>query len=250
MSKLLLMLLCSASLLIPRLASANIVFNGGFELGDVTGWILSGNPVPGNVDGSSPHSGNFAANLFAATNPGFIEQVLATTPGTVYKLTYFLESDGQTPNRFLTQVNGASLFDQTDIPVQPYTLHSSSFTATGASTDLKFGFRNDPGMLRLDDIAVDAIPEPSVIGFLIVLALLIFATRTAPAMRIAKHYVPRPAMNKRIGRVMLSLVCLPLAVAASLAQATTPTSRPNILFIIMDDVGIDQMRSFGYGGVT
>src|SRR5207249_9654767 len=27
-------------------------------------------------------------------------------------------------------------------------------------------------------------------------------------------------------------------------------SRPNILFIIMDDVGIDQMQIFGYGGAT
>src|SRR5262245_18487289 len=26
--------------------------------------------------------------------------------------------------------------------------------------------------------------------------------------------------------------------------------RPNILFIIMDDVGIDQLRPFGYGGLT
>src|SRR5690349_11087740 len=27
-------------------------------------------------------------------------------------------------------------------------------------------------------------------------------------------------------------------------------SRPNILFIVLDDVGIDQMRIFGYGGLT
>ena len=32
-------------------------------------------------------------------------------------------------------------------------------------------------------------------------------------------------------------------------QAATKTL-PNILFIIMDDVGIDQMASFGYGGKT
>ncbi|HKN88000.1 MAG TPA: sulfatase-like hydrolase/transferase [Nitrospiraceae bacterium] len=32
--------------------------------------------------------------------------------------------------------------------------------------------------------------------------------------------------------------------------AGTPGSPPNILFIIMDDVGIDQMKLFGYGGVT
>ena len=29
-----------------------------------------------------------------------------------------------------------------------------------------------------------------------------------------------------------------------------PSSRPNILFVIMDDVGIDQMQVFGYGGET
>lgn len=31
---------------------------------------------------------------------------------------------------------------------------------------------------------------------------------------------------------------------------TGKPSRPNILFIIMDDVGIDQMKVFGYGGAT
>lgn len=35
------------------------------------------------------------------------------------------------------------------------------------------------------------------------------------------------------------------------APTPTPTVKPpNILFVIMDDVGIDQMTSFGYGGVT
>jgi len=33
------------------------------------------------------------------------------------------------------------------------------------------------------------------------------------------------------------------------AESGKPT-RPNILFIIMDDVGIDQMQIFGYGGAT
>jgi arylsulfatase A-like enzyme len=56
-----------------------------------------------------------------------------------------------------------------------------------------------------------------------------------------------------------SLICLPLLAAlfgligimanSPLAQAATK-STPNILFIIMDDVGIDHMKSFGYGGQT
>jgi arylsulfatase A-like enzyme len=34
------------------------------------------------------------------------------------------------------------------------------------------------------------------------------------------------------------------------SDAPVPAARPNILFVIMDDVGIDQMKSFGYGGLT
>jgi hypothetical protein len=37
---------------------------------------------------------------------------------------------------------------------------------------------------------------------------------------------------------------------APVSQAAPVQKRPNILFIIMDDVGIDQMRIFGYGGAT
>lgn len=36
--------------------------------------------------------------------------------------------------------------------------------------------------------------------------------------------------------------------AAPMRNAAPAQDRPNILFIIMDDVGIDQLRSFGYGG--
>lgn len=33
-------------------------------------------------------------------------------------------------------------------------------------------------------------------------------------------------------------------------SSSAPPPKPNILFVIMDDVGIDQMKSFGYGGAT
>jgi len=36
----------------------------------------------------------------------------------------------------------------------------------------------------------------------------------------------------------------------STAMAQPSTAPPNILFIIMDDVGIDQLQTFGYGGAT
>jgi len=159
------------ALVIPSLASADLVFNGGFETGDFTGWIFSGNPIPGTVDTASPHSGLYAADLIAAGSPGFMEQFLSTTPGVTYNLTYFLDVSADStggPVEFMTQVSGVTVFDQTNIPPQSYTRYSFLFLATGTATDLKFGFRNDPGTLFLDDISVAPIPEPSSLwlGFL------------------------------------------------------------------------------------
>ncbi len=160
MIKLLLIFGCAGALVLPAAASSNLVFNGGFESGDFTGWILSGNPIPGVVDTSSPHSGTYAANLFAAGSPGYMEQMLSTTPGATYQLTYFLESDGRVPNLFSAQIAGATLFSATDIPSQSYTEYLFSFRAASNSTDLKLGFRDDPSSLHLDDVAVTATPEP------------------------------------------------------------------------------------------
>ncbi len=56
-------------------------------------------------------------------------------------------------------------------------------------------------------------------------------------------------------RLLPSIVCFLLALATSLSGCDSSSdsrpakSPPNILFIIMDDVGIDQMTVFGYGGL-
>ena len=182
------MMYAFAAFLVPNIASADLVFNGGFETGDFTGWILSGNPIPGTVDNLNPHSGLFAADLIAAGSPSFMDQFLATTPGVTYNLTYFLdvsfsfasppEAANGAPVEFVTQVNGITLFDQTDIPPQPYMRYSFPFLATGTSTDLKFGFRNDAGAFFLDDISVAAAPEPGSLWLgLLVTAFAIIAMR-------------------------------------------------------------------------
>lgn len=47
--------------------------------------------------------------------------------------------------------------------------------------------------------------------------------------------------------VVLGFVLLLGDLAGAAAQSNLP-QKPNIIFVILDDVGIDQMRSFGYGG--
>jgi len=56
---------------------------------------------------------------------------------------------------------------------------------------------------------------------------------------------------KKINKPLFLLLAYSLALCIAPAiQARTNQPTPNILFIIMDDVGIDQMTSFGYGGKT
>jgi hypothetical protein len=188
MTRLRLVLSCAvAAFVLPNIASADLVFNGGFESGDFTGWILSGNPIPGIVDMANPHSGQFAADLTALDSQSFMEQFLATTPGAMYDLTYFLDVSkpftSGTVVEFLAQVNGVTVFDQTNIPPQPYTRYSFPFIATGISTDLKFGFRYDAEAFFLDDISVNAVPEPSSLwlGLVVTAFVVVVVRRQLPA---------------------------------------------------------------------
>ena len=59
----------------------------------------------------------------------------------------------------------------------------------------------------------------------------------------------------RMGRMRWTVaIALSLAAwawaAPAPATARRPVDRPNILFFVLDDVGIDQMKVFGYGGAT
>jgi hypothetical protein len=61
--------------------------------------------------------------------------------------------------------------------------------------------------------------------------------------------VPENNLNKKFPAVLAaSLAALTLSGCDSGGTTTSAAQGPNILFVIMDDVGIDQMKVFGYGG--
>jgi Sulfatase len=67
-----------------------------------------------------------------------------------------------------------------------------------------------------------------------------------------KHLKEKRMQCKSLIALFLSL-CIGLQAARGTDQLSNKhpeRGRPNILFIIMDDVGIDQLRSLGYGGLT
>jgi uncharacterized repeat protein (TIGR03803 family) len=139
----------------------NLVLNGGFETSDFTGWTVSGSDTndvfvdDGSNSGLLPHSGSYCAALGPTNALGYLFQPLATIAGARYTLSLWLDSpDGQTPNEFLVSWNGITLFDETNLPVIGWTNMQFVVTASGTSTVLQFGFRDDPSYLGLDDISV------------------------------------------------------------------------------------------------
>ena len=145
-----------------NVARANLITNPGFETGDFSGWIQFGNVGFTGVDGGLPHSGSFSAFLGPVGSLGFLSQTLATTPGQGYDLRYFLQSDGGTPNQFQVSWNGSVISNQSNLAAFGYTeFDFLNLLATSPTTPLVFGFRNDPGFLHLDDVAVNATPEPT-----------------------------------------------------------------------------------------
>jgi subtilase family serine protease len=167
----------AASLQFTIAVGQPIVNNGGFETGDFTGWTLVGDSTIGKtiyngVVSSSTftgaanyiHSGNYGAVLGQSGSLGYLYQTLATSPGQNYLLSLWLDNPDNsyeaTPNQFLVQWNGTTLFDQTNLPYAGWTNLQFIVTAPSASTTLQFGFEDTPYYLGLDDISVTLLSPP------------------------------------------------------------------------------------------
>lgn len=142
------------------------IFNGGFETGAFTNWTTNGNFSFTDVTskGVYVHSGQFGAQLGSAGSLGYISQPIATSPGTRYLLSFWLNSpDGVTPNEFMVSWNGTTLFDQTNLPATGWTHIQLRAAATGPST-VQFGFRDDNSYFGLDDISIIPLVQPVITG--------------------------------------------------------------------------------------
>jgi hypothetical protein len=144
-----------------------IVTNGGFETGSVSGWTLNGSTKQNFATTTSgfAHSGSYGVALGQEPSLGYLDQTLATTPGQNYLLSLWLtnpsNSYGATPNQFLVQWHGTTLFNQTNIPFTAWTNLQFVVTATNASTVLQFGFEDTPYFLAVDDVSVVPLSPPT-----------------------------------------------------------------------------------------
>jgi len=171
-----------------------LIENGGFETGDFTGWTLNGstrlNLVTSN--GDFVHSGSYAAALGQSPSLGFLSQTLTTLPGQLYLLSFWLDnptnSGGATPNQFLVQWNGITVFNQTNIPFTSWTNVQLFVTAASLSTVLAFGFEDTPDYLGLDDIRGMPVPLPAFYAVQTTLGGLRFTWNTITGLTYQVQY--------------------------------------------------------------
>jgi hypothetical protein len=146
--------------------AADLVTNGGFEAGSLSGWsgsVLT-NPYSGVAclgAGSVPE-GSCEAFLGTSGNADTLSQVLSTVAGQSYTIRFSLLGDGSVPSDFSVSFGGQVLYSAAAglLPTTPQVL-SFVAAATGSATALTFGFQNDPGYFLLDAVSVTPVPEPA-----------------------------------------------------------------------------------------
>ena len=160
------MLVATAVLMVSALpASATLVVNGGFETGSFAGWTQSGNTNWTAVS-TVAHTGIYAAHFGPQGTDGFISQVLATTPGQSYTISFWLRNGISGTNDFRLSWGGSEIYSFFNAPSFDYTQYSFVTQATSSSTTLTMGFRNDPNYFYLDDVDVSPVPIPGAVWLL------------------------------------------------------------------------------------
>jgi hypothetical protein len=167
-------------------ASTELVANGNFEAGDVSGWTESGNLAGGFVFPvvSDPVNPSNILGIFASETPYFISQTLATHTGGKYTFSFDVQIQGiaTTPGSvtFDAFFGGQQVVGLVDQNLEWTHFSFTNLVATGNQTVLRLGGRNDPDFTRLDNVSViaTAVPEPETAAMMLAgLAALGFATR-------------------------------------------------------------------------
>jgi VCBS repeat-containing protein len=140
-------------------AGPTVAVNGGFETGDLTGWVASGTVAvdPTFIGGEL---GNYAARLAAGS--GSLDQDIATTAGQHYTLSFYVAGDPEGDSSITASWDGTQIFAQTD-PTPGFTKYTFDVVGDGLHpvTQLIFNYSDGGDGVFVDQVSLNPTPGPA-----------------------------------------------------------------------------------------
>ncbi|KAG5936411.1 hypothetical protein E4U59_005016 [Claviceps monticola] len=223
----------------------NLIKNGDFELGVVQPWISAGNYSL--VEGHNSVFGLSLRTLSPTSDASSILQTIDTVPGTLYRLSFYINPISGGSNSILTctasAVNavGVSIKVPTNVDTNRWSLRSFTFTAPGTSIVVEFKLDSEVVLearldntgsavaseARLDDISVIVVSSsgqpPSSAALSTVPDLLISAVNTQP---VSSSLASIPGQGVSIQPVSSSLSSNPDPAVSSQPVSSSLASNP------------------------
>jgi hypothetical protein len=155
------------------IAGADLVSNGSFQIGDLTGWTLSDpsntmaiveSIAPQNLVPGGPSGNEVVLSTYGTAES--ISQTIATTANTKYSVNFWVANDDFTGTSYFKALwNGAAVTATPDLSTQVgafnYTEFTITGTATGTGSTIGFQFLNDNSVYHLTGVSAStAVPIP------------------------------------------------------------------------------------------
>ncbi len=165
-------LLCSAS------SQANLVLDPSFEGDPPFSWhVTPAAQGSGWGDVNDPHTGEKAFSFFGQNND-FIYQDIILEIGVTYEVSFWIKNYGIGDDALSANLYGGDGLN--DIGMNPVSTPLEewvqlSFTSVAVSTEGRIGFhgRDQISSILIDDISVEAVPEPATLSVLAGIAAII-----------------------------------------------------------------------------
>ncbi len=153
----------------PTAFATNLVNNGSFETGDLSGWTVNAGLID-VVSGpfyvySAAEDGTFYTIMGDVGIDGTLSQTFSDNPGQHYTFSFWFASVGDSPSDFSASWDGTALLSLTNPNTGVnWTQFSYDVVGTGSDT-ISFAERDDPAYMALDNVSVSPVtpttPEPS-----------------------------------------------------------------------------------------